>query len=1060
MAEKIPRDQGRGADGERHEERHSPIHDILNRVERICRIREGDAVDVERIRARHRSDDYLNVTRKQGPFVREHALYAVDILTENELEYFVLIHEKYRRRDPGCISELIYSGNPASDAFEERAKSVGIHLRSFVEYEGMIDFRRFLERQTNELQSDPIYNYSLYVDQKMQFNVGGQTRTVNNAFEKIREWLLERHSHFLLVLGDFGTGKTFLLREIARRLGQEDGPVTPIFIELRELEKAHSLVELATAHFARTGLERIDFEAFRFMLNEGRIVLLFDGFDELALRVSYSRATEHFDALMEAAGGNAKIVISTRTQHFESDNQIAQKIARVNGHRIVHLQPFDRDQIRSFLVYHLQDEDAAERRFQLIDRIKDLMGLSEVPRMLGFIASLPEKDLLEAERRVGKIKAADLYEILLNRWIGHEARRLRPKGSTPTLDEDQRWEAVDCLAVRLWQRTERFVGVRDLEQEAGTLDALAESTIHPATAAQQIGSGTLLVRDAHGAFSFVHQSILEWLVARRAVTQIQEGGETHLLGIQVMSPLMAEFFRDLLTPEKALEWLKGALTNDNEVVKQNALVVRDRLLAVGKRLGRPLHLTGRDLRGQNYAGQDLDLSNFSRSNLSSAKMTGTSLRKASLRRAQLIATDLRNADLTGADLRDADASGANLMGADLTDALLEGTVFQNSNLIATQGLTKKTLESIPVGAALPGAPILVTLRKSGTPCSSVALASRLSILASGHDDGVIRIVEPRTGREIRQLKGHFRPVNGLCFSPNEDCLASAADDGTIRLWSVTDFEEIAVLDVRNYRVHSVCFSPDGERLVSSSSDRCLRLWSVANTRETAMFEGHQNWVRSACFSPCGEFLASGADDHSVRLWSVASTQETTKLEGHCGRVQSVCFSPDGDCLASGADDKSVRLWDLVNTREIAKLEGHGGAVNSVCFSPDGECLASGSSDRRIRLWSVTKAHEVAKLEGHQGAVRSVCFSSDGKQLASGADDGSVRLWDVKSEICLAVLLRADKGWIAFTPDGRYKIAGEAGGTFQYAVGLCRFEPGELDPYWHHQLRVPDDEPLF
>ena len=37
----------------------------------------------------------------------------------------------------------------------------------------------------------------------------------------------------------------------------------------------------------------------------GRIVLLFDGFDELALRITYERATEHLDTLLEAVEGQA-----------------------------------------------------------------------------------------------------------------------------------------------------------------------------------------------------------------------------------------------------------------------------------------------------------------------------------------------------------------------------------------------------------------------------------------------------------------------------------------------------------------------------------------------------------------------------------------------------------------------------------------------------------------------------------------------------------------------------------------------------------------------------------
>ena len=54
------------------------------------------------------------------------------------------------------------------------------------------------------------------------------------------------------------------------------------------------------------------------------------------------------------------------------------------------------------------------------------------------------------------------------------------------------------------------------------------------------------------------------------------------------------------------------------------------------------------------------------------------------------------------------------------------------------------------------------------------------------------------------------------------------------------------------------------------------------------------------------------------------------------------------------------------------------------------------------------------------------------------------------------------GWVAFTPTGRYKLGGATAGLFWYAINLCRFEPGELDPFLPPGtlVRVQDDEPLW
>jgi hypothetical protein len=263
-------------------------------------------------------------------------------------------------------------------------------------------------------------------------------------------------------------------------------------IELKNHEKAHSVEELVAAHLAKSGERLLNLDAFPYMLREGRVVLLFDGFDELALRTDYDGVVAHFRELLrvfqdDRDNNRAKLVVTSRRQFFESEQQVQQvgllpgesprpigfQAARTDlykhakllpGLRRLELLGFDPAHIRDYMLHRLGDKAAAEKRFELIQRIEDLLGLSSTPRLLSFIVELEEDRLLEAERRDGRITSAELYRLLLERWLDFEVRRHKPAGAPRTLEQDDRFQAVRTLAVRLWEKNAVSLKVSELSE--------------------------------------------------------------------------------------------------------------------------------------------------------------------------------------------------------------------------------------------------------------------------------------------------------------------------------------------------------------------------------------------------------------------------------------------------------------------------------------------------------------------------------------------------------------------------------------------------------------------
>ena len=107
--------------------------------------------------------------------------------------------------------------------------------------------------------------------------------------------------------------------------------------------------------------------------------------------------------------------------------------------------------------------------------------------------------------------------------------------------------------------------------------------------------------------------------------------------------------------------------------------------------------------------------------------------------------------------------------------------------------------------------------------------------AVGHWDGTVTIWNAQTYKRIMTIQAQSitdqtpswdRHVHAVAYSPDGGTLASGGDDGLVRLWQASTGELKAVLKGHTGRIYALAYSPDGRFLVSGSGDSSAQLWNL------------------------------------------------------------------------------------------------------------------------------------------------------------------------------------------------------------------------------------------
>ncbi|MFO0812668.1 MAG: WD40 repeat domain-containing protein [Gemmatales bacterium] len=301
-------------------------------------------------------------------------------------------------------------------------------------------------------------------------------------------------------------------------------------------------------------------------------------------------------------------------------------------------------------------------------------------------------------------------------------------------------------------------------------------------------------------------------------------------------------------------------------------------------------------------------------------------------------------------------------------------------------------------------------QQDASPVSTLSFSGDGKKLAVGREDRTLDLFDVVHGVGMGKFTGHTDRITGITWHPSTRFFATSSWDTTARLWEVQKGEPIFILNGQADQVHTVCFSPDGNLLASSDSNAVIWLWDPFNGKVHRQLKGHVGEVTQLSFTPGGEQLLSGGSDGRLMLWDVATGENVLKTSADATHSSRISLSPKEDRVAAILGGHRIHVWDAPQGNPLKTIDALPCLATALTFQQGEAHLASGHDDGRVYFWDSLTGKQQGIAHDHNTRVTTMASSTDGKRLATGGStDGYVFILDVPSNDIVLLIPGATDG---------------------------------------------------
>jgi hypothetical protein len=916
----------------------------------------------------------LNVRNRRG-YDRVFVLCISEAVEVNHLNQLVEFTKDHKCDEGWIITYKRISNSVRSKIGKDDCENLYCYtidelIDNDIDFSGYFDWldKEVLTRQINN-KFVPLFCKKDIFDKETNVKLDSSKYLIDKYID---QWLDDPSKKHISILGEFGTGKTWFTLHYAwvklqdYKSAMERGinrPRIPIVIALRDFAKSVNIEGVFSEFFFKKHNSPIPtYEAFLELNKMGKLLLIFDGFDEMADRIDNQKMINNFWELARTIDDNSKVILTCRNEHFPEAKQgrelLSAKLKASTQHLVIKTPEFevldllklDKKQIKQLLKFH-----TTEKVVKKIMKNNILLDLAARPIMTELI--------IDSLKDIEDGKAIDISRVYLYA-IREKLKKDITEERTFTSVSDKlyfmcelSWEMIstDRMSIHYRLFPDRIRNLfSDIVKEEKDIDHWQYDMM----------GQSMLIRNDDGEYKPSHRSLLEFFIAYKFAAEvgvldddfkmlaIGKENNTGLLhqcyewneffknssylnlrgfktisisqlkntfGYQVLSRAILDLITNMISirSEKTLKVLNEIINHcRSKKFEEVGYIVTNLIIIITD--SQPDYFKGKDL-------SNLVLKNFE---LPQKMNEGRWLYHGSMRTVDFSGTNFTNSDLTNSDFGFPfykQSVNSNVKKTIFENANLKGFHFHFNQIDSVAFLEEKNIIALgsPDEIRVLNADLTVVKHIKGAGWHVQFSSDGKYMAHSGYGVLYVRdttdfkiVVNHEFSIQINpeaQEKGKNLWTGGFAFSNDNRKIFAACNNAFVYEYDIVEKKEIGTFQCFE-GADTVSLSFDEKYMVCSEFN-AFSLWELKSKKKIKFERTQKDSLNKyrAKFHPKKNLLIV-AEDNRIRCYDVLN--DIFKFEFEIENIRDFCFSLDGDTIYA-TSNYDIYVLDL-NENAIIK----------------------------------------------------------------------------------------------------------------------------------------------